>query len=212
VPPPLPRSPPPSFPRFLCFLCHTHTHTHTERESARARERETCECERNTRASSTNSEACVCTYNSEAYVCMYSGACVCMYSGACVCIHAHAHRHVLDSKHAHTQTRTSTCTHTHRHVLVATEDEGVIRQLEAYNNLTAPSSSASSAGASKTRLQFHWTEGNRRGLRISIPQAIRLGILSAQVIYILVIYILVRSGNLVLNPCPAQVIMSRVWV
>eukprot|EP00802_Teleaulax_amphioxeia_P016039 Tamp_16146.p1 GENE.Tamp_16146~~Tamp_16146.p1 ORF type:complete len:419 (+),score=58.57 Tamp_16146:1-1257(+) len=67
-----------------------------------------------------------------------------------------------------------------RHVLVATEDEGVIRQLEAYNNLTASSSSASSAGASKTRLQFHWTEANRRGLRISIPQAIRLGILSAQ--------------------------------
>ena len=112
----------------------------------------------------------------------------------------HTHRHVL--AHAHT----------HRHVLVATEDEGVIRQLEAYNNLTASSSSASSAGASKTRLQFHWTEANRRGLRISIPQAIRLGILSAQVIYILVIYILVRSGHLVLNPCPAQGIMSRVWV
>ena len=29
-------------------------------------------------------------------------------------------------------------------------------------------------------LRFHWTDSQRRGLRISIPQGIRLGLLTAQ--------------------------------
>ena len=70
-----------------------------------------------------------------------------------------------------------------RHVLVATEDQGVILELEAYNNLSSSSSSSSSPSttAMAPRLHFHWTEAKRRGLRISIPQAIRLGILSSEV-------------------------------
>jgi len=78
-----------------------------------------------------------------------------------------------------------------RHVLVATEDHGVIHELEAYNNLSSSSSSSCSSSSSSSstttttamaaRLHFHWTKANRRGLRISIPQAIRLGILSSEV-------------------------------
>ena len=55
-----------------------------------------------------------------------------------------------------------------RDVLVATEDAGVIQELAAMNR------NASSA------LRFHWTDSQRRGLRISIPQGIRLGLLTAQ--------------------------------
>lgn len=66
-----------------------------------------------------------------------------------------------------------------RDVLVATEDAGVIQELAALNQNAAAAVSSSSSSSSPS-LKFHWTDSLRRGLRISIPQGIRLGLLSAQ--------------------------------